>query len=174
MNHGIVEHDLYHDSIFRKIYFRTASPERNDKMKHDPFGNLTDWRPVLDVLEDLAGRGDLWKCQPGLIRILRYRGNWRLREEVLKCVGEIKTPSDELFHQVLAILDDDNIYYDARIIAGNAAVRLLKNARGDSGAELCNRFQKVIGKLKSTPQPPFFDQALNRFSSALAVSGIKP
>ncbi len=65
-------------------------------MKHDLFGSLRDWGPVLELVDDLADNGQLAKCQPGLIRILRYKGNWRLREEVLKRVGEIKTPSSEL------------------------------------------------------------------------------
>ena len=101
-------------------------------MKQDPFGNLTDWGPVLDTFEVLADNGRLAECQPGLIRILRFKGNWRLREEVLKRVGKIQTPSRELVLQVLAILSDDNTYYDARIIAGDALVQLLKNGPADS------------------------------------------
>ena len=91
-------------------------------MKPDPFGNLTDWGQVLETLDKLADSGRLAECQPGLIRILRFKGNWRLREELLKRVGEIKTPSRELADQVLSILADDNVYYDARIIAGDALV----------------------------------------------------
>ena len=138
-------------------------------MEHDPFGNLTDWEPVLNILEVLADKGELSTCQPGLIRILRYKGNWRLREEVLKRIGEIQTPSNELVHRVLAVLDDDNIYYDARILAGNALVQLLKNVQDDNGGDMYNKTQKVIQKLKSTPQPHFFNNALNRLSSELVV-----
>lgn len=156
-------------SIIQKKLFKTASPERSGKMKQDPFGDLTDWGPVLDILKDLADNGALSTCQPGLIRILRYKGNWRLREEVLKRIGEIQTPSIELVHQLITILDDDNIYYDARIIAGNALVQLLKNVQGSKDGDIYNRAQKVIDKLKSTPQPPFFDTVLNRLYSELAV-----
>lgn len=138
-------------------------------MKDDPFGNLTDWGPVLDTLEDLARRGDLSQCQPGLVRILRYKGNWRLREEVLKRVGEIQTPSKELVQQVIAILDDDNVYYDARIIAGNALRQLLKNDRHRSDDDIRGSARKVIGKLKSTPQPTFFSEVIERLQSELAV-----
>lgn len=138
-------------------------------MKSDPFGNLTDWGPVLDTLEDLADNGDLSQYQPGLIRILRYKGNWRLREEVLKRVGEIQTPSKELIYQVIAILDDDNIYYDARIIAGNALIQLFKKAERDGGGDMRGRVQKIIQKLKSTPQPPFFDEAIDRMNSEFTV-----
>lgn len=144
-------------------------PERKINMKDDPFGNLMDWGLVLNTLEDLTANGNLSGCQPGLVRILRYRGNWRLREEVLKIVGEVESPSKDLAHQVIAILDDDNIYYDARMLAGNALLRLLDNAENVSNGDLQSKTRKVIEKLKSTPQPPFFDEALERLHSKLAV-----
>ena len=147
-------------------------PERMIKMKEDPFGNLTDWRPVLDRLEDLSSNGDLSGCQPGLVRILRYRCNWRLREEVLKIVGDLKKPSKELVHQVIAILDDDNIYYDARIMAGNALLQLLSNAEYIGNDDLQSKTKKVIENLKRIPQPPFFDKAIERLYSKLAATGM--
>lgn len=131
-------------------------------MPHDPFGNLIDWGQALGTFDDLADNGRLAECQPGLIRILRFKGNWRLREEVLKRVGEIQTPSRELVLQVLATVADDNIYYDARIIANDALIQLLQNASADAHAELSAATRKLLEKLKSTPQPPFFDQALDR------------
>jgi len=139
-------------------------------MKQDPFGNLTDWGPVLDTFDELADSGRLAECQPGLIRILRFKGNWRLREEVLKRVGEIQTPSRELVLQVLAILADDNTYYDARIIAGDALVQLLKNGPADYYDELTSAARKLVDKLKSTPQPPFFDEALDRVHCEVGVA----
>jgi len=138
-------------------------------MKPDPFGNLTDWGQVLETFYELAESGRLAECQPGLIRILRFKGNWRLREEVLKRVGEIQAPSRELVLEVLAMLADDNIYYDARIIAGDALVQLLKNEPADSHEELTSAIRKLVDKLKTTPQPPFFDEALDRLHSEVAV-----
>ena len=137
-------------------------------MKNDPFGNLTDWGLVVDTLEDLANNGDLSQCQSGLVRILRYKGNWRLREEALKRIGEIQAPSDELVEQMLAILDDDNLYYDVRIIAGNSLVQLLKRPQGGRADDRIKKAKKIIGKLKSSPQPPFFEKAINRLHSELA------
>lgn len=138
-------------------------------MKKDPFGNLTDWGQVLDNLGELADSRRLAECQPGLIRILRFKGNWRLREEVLRRVGEIKTPSRELVLEVLAILADDNIYYDARIMAGDALIKLLKNGPDDSSEELAAMARKLVQKLKSTPLPPFFDEALDRLHCEAGV-----
>ena len=138
-------------------------------MNGDPFGNLTDWGPVLDTLEDLADRGNLSRCQPGLVRILRYKGNWRLREEVLKRVGAVQTPSRELVHQVIAVLDDDNTYYDARMIAGNALLQLLKNIQSIGDDDIHDKARKVVQKLRSTPQPAFFDNIIDRLQSELAA-----
>ena len=88
---------------------------------------------------------------------------------MLKRMGDVQTPSKELVHQVIAILDDDNIYFDARIMAGDALIQLLNNTEDISSDDLQGKVQKVIEKLKSTPQPPFFDKAIDRLYSELAV-----
>jgi hypothetical protein len=138
-------------------------------MKQDPFGNLMDWGTVLDIFEELANAGRLAECQPGLIRILRFKGNWRLREEVLKRVGEIQTPSEDLFRQVLYILADDNVYYDARVIAGDALSAMLKNIHAASYEELLTAVKKLIEKLMQTPQPPFFGEAVERLNDEISA-----
>jgi hypothetical protein len=139
-------------------------------MKDDPFGNLRDWGSALNIIDELAVNGQLAECQPGLIRILRYKGNWRLREEVLKRAGDIPTPSIDLFLQVLAILDDDNIYYDARILAGEAMSKLLRNVQSEQRNEISNTVKKVVEKLRSIPQPPIFDNVLRAIHSELGLS----
>jgi len=131
-------------------------------VNHDPFGDLGDWGSVLEIFGKLADKGELAECQPGLVRILKYKGNWRLREEVLKRVGEIQNPSHELVFQVLSMLGDDNIYYDARVLAGDALTQLAKNVQGGLDSEINSSIRKVAEKLITTPQPPFFDMALKR------------
>lgn len=138
-------------------------------MKQDPFGNLTDWGKVLEMLDDFAENGQLSQCQQGLTRILRYKGNWRLREEVLKCVGDVREASTELIHQVISILDDDNVYYEVRTIAGNALIPLLNNPENTAEHELYQRAWKVVQKLISTPQPPFFEKTVKSLYSELAA-----
>lgn len=142
------------------------------KIKNDPFGNLMDWGPVLDILDELADDGKLTKYQPGLIRILRYKGNWQLREETLKRVGEVQEPSDDLILQVIDILDDDNIYYDARILAGNALIQLLKNLPDNCNQVISTAVQKVIKKHREIPQPRFFKNALEYFYSELEQTSV--
>ena len=137
-------------------------------MQQDPFGNLSDWESVLDYLDSLQANGRLSKCQPELVRILRYKGNWRLREGVLKRVGEIEHPSSQLVHQVLTILDDDNAYYDVRILAGETLIRLLKNTRGSFSGETKLCVRKVAERLTMIPQPVFFHNALKDLDVALS------
>lgn len=134
-------------------------------MRNDPFGSLNDWGTVLVLLEALAENDQLEDCQPGLIRVLQYKGNWQLREEVLKRVGEIQSPTDKLVFQVLSIMGDDNIYYDVRILATEALIPLLKRVQDNSRGEINREAQKVVQKLKSTPQPPFLNDALDRLCS---------
>ena len=141
-------------------------------MKHDPFGNLTDWGMALNVFEEMANNGRLDECQPGLIRILRFKGNWRLREEVLKRIGELQIPSEDVFLQVLSILSDDNIYYDARVIAGEVLVEMLKNVHADAYDELVTAAKKTVEKLRRTPQPPFFNEALDRLYTEVTGSTV--
>ena len=138
-------------------------------MKHDPFGNLRDWGPVLELFDELADSGQLGPYQPGLIRILQYKGNWRLREAVLMRVGEIETPSSELVLEVLSILADDNIYYDVRILAGDALTKLLKNVRDGFNGNIRMSVQKVAERLRRTPQPIIFDNALRKLYSEIGL-----
>ena len=140
-------------------------------MTDDPFGNLRDWGPVLELLDELANSGKLAECQHGLVRILRYKGNWRLREEVLKRIGGIPSPSNELVGQALTIFADDNIYYDARILAGDALIQLLKNSQGSLLQDFIPEIRKVIDKLSKLPQPPIYDTAIKKLDSEISTRG---
>jgi len=141
-------------------------------MKQDPFGNLTNWGAVLDIFDELADTGKLAECQPGLIRILKHKGNWRLREEVLKRVEEIRNPSHHLIRQVLGILDDDNTYYDARILASDALIQMLKNIQNGFGDEINMAVRKITERLRTTPHPPIFDNALKKLYSEIGLLGM--
>ena len=136
-------------------------------MQHDPFGSLRDWGSVLEHVDELTVNGELDKCQPGLIRILRYKGNWRLREDVLKRVREIESPSSQLVSQVLNVLDDDNTYYDVRILASDALIQLLKKTRDSVDDEIEMQVRKVVEQLMVSPQPVLFDEALTNLYSEL-------
>lgn len=136
-------------------------------MAQDPFGNLQDWRSALALLDELTQSGRLAECQPGLVRLLSFKGNWRLREETLKRLQQIQAPTDELIGQVLSILADDNVYYEARVLASSALAHLLKNGRGIVGGQFYSKAHRIIEKLRNTPQPSFFEKALKKCNQAL-------
>ncbi|MBW1780588.1 MAG: hypothetical protein JRL30_07595 [Deltaproteobacteria bacterium] len=138
-------------------------------MNQDPFGDLSEWDRVLALVDAVADSGCLAECQSGLIRILRYKGNWRLREKVLKRVGEIETPSSQLIVQVLNLLADDNIYYDVRILATHALIQLLKNLRDGFKGEIVLSVRKVAQRLRTTPQPILFDKVLKSLCSEMGL-----
>ncbi len=140
-------------------------------MKDDPFGNLRDWGPVLELLDELTRNGKLAECQHGLVRILRYKGNWRLREEVLKRIGGVSSPSSELVNQTLTIFKDDNIYYDARILASNALIQLLHNNPGGLPGDFIREIRKVVDKLIKLPQPPIYANAIEQLDSEISTPG---
>lgn len=134
-------------------------------MKSDPFGNLRDWGPVLELVCQLADEDNLSECQHGLTRILRYRDNWRLREETLKRIGKIENPDDALVRQVLNIIDDENLYYEVRILACETMEELLDNACDKFDAPLEMEVLKTVEILLSTQHPPIFEPALKKLDS---------
>lgn len=140
-------------------------------MTPDPFGNLRDWGPVLETLEELAHNGRLDECQDGLVRILRYSGNWRLREEALKHLPRVARPDPPLIHQVLHIVADDNLYFEVRIMAARALVSLVARHRRWSAPTPTPDEPPVaetLRRLRSVPQPPRFEQALDDCMQELA------
>ena len=146
--------------------------EISETMKNDPFGNLTDWGPVLNLLDELGERGDLAECQPGLIRILKYKGNWRLREEVLRRIRRIENPCEGLFSQVLAILNDDNIYFDARILATSALIQMLQNTHNGFRDRITKETKMVVERLMATPQPPYLEDVLKSLCAEIGLETV--
>lgn len=83
----------------------------------------------------------------------------------------IPSPSDELAGKVLTIPANDNIYYDARILANNASIQWLKNSQRGLHQEFILEIRKVTEKLNKLPQPPFFDEAIKKLDSEIGLSG---
>lgn len=139
-------------------------------MQPDSFGNLQDWGPVLDKLCQLTHEGKLGDHQAELIRILRYQGNWRLREETLHRISAIEQPSKALIEQVLRIIADKNLYFEARILACQSMIDLLKKTGHSFDAAIRDAVIGTLAKLLATPQPPIFTDALRQLSSVAQES----
>ena len=141
-------------------------------MTQDPFGNLREWGSVLELLADLKSAGCLAECQRGIIRILRYRENWRLREEMLKQLGHIETPTEELIDEVCNIVMDENSYYEVRILASRALALLVSNQHKLSGTRCRPKMESIMESLKAamaTPHPPVFRDALGHCLQLLGL-----
>lgn len=134
-------------------------------MQPDPFGNLKDWGPVLERIYKLAEDGNLQECQPGLARILRYRDNWKLREETLSRIGKINSPDDTLVRQVLDISADENLYFEVRILACETMMEFLKNSANTFDTAIKMELMKTLENLLSCQQPPIFAPALKKLHS---------
>jgi len=140
--------------------------QKGETMTQDPFGNLQDWGQVLDHLENIFKTGRAEDCQRGLIRILRYRGNWRLREETLKHIENIENPKEDLIREVLSILENDTIYYEARIIACRSLIKILHKNRS-APEQLTREAGQALKRINSIPQPPFFMDSINMYARDL-------
>jgi hypothetical protein len=136
-------------------------------MRSDPFGNLRDWGPVLEQIHQLADEGNLGECQPGLIRILRYRDNWRLREEVLSRIGTIDNPDESMLNSILNTIADERLYFEARILACQAMEELMKKSSTRLNTASQTDIVKTLKALCSTVQPPYFEQALRKLDSVV-------
>lgn len=133
-------------------------------MPRDPFGNLREWGCVLDLLDTLRGSGHLAECQRGLCRILRFRGNWRLREEVLQRLDQIEAPNEGLIEEVINVVADEHSYHEVRILACQVLPRLVRKTCGLSDAELHLKTRLLVERLESlrkTPRPPILRRALD-------------
>jgi hypothetical protein len=134
-------------------------------MQPDPFGNLRDWGVALELICQLSDESKLGECQPGLTRILRYRDNWRLREEALNRIGKIDKPDNALVLQVLDIITDENLYYEVRILACETMMEFLKNAANTFSSKVKDEIHQTVDNLLSSQHPPFFEQALMKLNS---------
>jgi len=141
---------------------------RNEEviMNRDIFGNLLDWGNVLQDLEELERSGKLNDHQEGLVRILRYRQNWQLREAALKAVRNLTSPSESIISEVLAILMDQNVYNEARILATDALCNLICSRRKQRpGNSYSPAERSVIEKMTDilrSPEVPIIHEALGR------------
>lgn len=139
-------------------------------MQSDIFGDLRDWGRALDQIAELRSSGKLDEHQEELARVLRYRDNWRLREAALEAAEDISSPSDEILSQVLAIMMDEGVYWQARVLAADTLSHLIK--KHDNGPEraLSLTEAKVIEKMNmilGSPQPPIFHESVRRFLRAI-------
>lgn len=87
--------------------------------------DLDDWGEVLADLARLRQDGLLDDHQPQLARLARYRDNWRLQAEALKCAVLIKRADDLLVADALNALVDPELTVEVRVLAARALGHLV-------------------------------------------------
>lgn len=87
--------------------------------------DLDDWGDVLADLARLRKDGLLDDYQPQLARLVRYRGNWRLQAEALKCAMVIEHGDDLLVADALNVLVDRELTVELRVLAARALGHLV-------------------------------------------------
>ena len=139
-------------------------------MSGDVFGNLREWDRVPAQIDELTRTGKLDEHQEGLARILRYRDNWRLREMVLKSIGELEAPSDEIISGALDIMMDDAVYFEARILAADVLRDLIARNRIPSESGRPVNARTIAEKMEivlDSPEPPVVHEAVRRCLTAM-------
>lgn len=140
-------------------------------MKTYKLDDLQDWGRVLGELEELKELRLLDEHQEGLKRVLRYGGNWRLRECAIKCVQEVAAPKNALLQEVCAIMCDEDIYPELRMLAvetlrklmlANASIASLPYSRG---ATILEKMKALVG----VPMHPLLQRRIVRAVEEIAV-----
>lgn len=127
-------------------------------MGSDIFSHLIEWDRVIDAIDKLKELNQLDKYQDGFTRILRYCNNGRLRESVLKHIGNLSQPTEELVQEVINIIMDEDTYLDMRILAINALTNLIPLCIKRNDIKGCNIVEIAVKNMEkplNSPQPPF-------------------
>lgn len=132
---------------------------------NDGFGNLDEWERVLNQLQQFARDGSLDDRQQGLVLLLRFPDNWRLREAALEAVCDVKQPTEALVSEVLQIMMNEQLYYEARVLAAEALAKLVPAARSSPTGRNRPLEVQVIEQMHAlldSPHPPVLHQAVQR------------
>jgi len=123
--------------------------------------DLNDWGNVLDRLSAIKKNGHLEHWQGELVRMLKHRGNWRLREAALVAARQIEKPAAPLVAEILNTILDDNLYCEARVLACTTLMKLMEGRANDKIGDLSP--STVAGHLRAiaaVPQPPLLAKAV--------------
>ena len=130
----------------------------------DIFGDLSDWGGVIRKIGQFRQEGTLHEHQDGLIRVLRYRFNWRLRQASLEAVQDVKTPSRQLLDVVISIVRDESVEMELRLLAGNAVNHMMWRSRNQAGGEeLRVTAGRAAGGILSLTQAPVLRLAVEQW-----------
>jgi len=130
----------------------------------DIFGDLREWGDTLKQIEQLRLAGHLDEHQEGLIRVLRYRYNWQLRQAALRAVPNLRKPSKDLLDVLLRIVTEEHNDLETRLLACDAVRQWMGRHHGQEGsgefeAEAARRASEIL----RVPQPPVLREAVEQW-----------
>jgi hypothetical protein len=136
-------------------------------MTRDRLDNLEQWDRVLEQLDEWKRARQLDSHQDDLLWLLRYRGNWRLREAALEMMVSLQVPEPEMIRQACDIMMDESLYFELRILAGEAMTALLSSERNPhvQTDSLADEVRECMQTLLASTQPPVLHLALQRVLS---------
>ena len=134
-------------------------------MNGDIFGNLLEWNRVPEQIAELTAAGRLDEHQAGLLRLLRYPDNWRLREIALRSLKNLRAPSNELLAEVLSLAANEEIYLEVRILAAEALADLIakrETVDEDGRCAVGRRAAEEMRAILHSPGPPVLHDAIRQ------------
>lgn len=138
-------------------------------MERDTLGNLEQWGRALEQLDEWKRAGQLDGHQVDLLWLLRFRGNWRLREAALEMLASLHVPAPELICQACDIMMNESLYREVRILAAEAVTAMLssdQNPGAPMGA-LAGEVRQRMHALLESAEPPVMHLALRRVLSRI-------
>ncbi len=127
------------------------------------FGSLREWGDVPGKLTRLVEGRQLDEHEDELIRLLRYGQNWRLRDLALSALKNHPTPSAQILTSVLAVLADEGVYYETRILAAESLGQLVQSWQRRANGELQSVSLEIATRLETlleTSHEPILDAAI--------------
>lgn len=130
----------------------------------DTFGDLRDWGRVVSRIGQLRRDGTLHEHLDGLIRVLRYRYNWQLRQAALESVQDVATPTQPLLEALLLIVSDESLELEFRLLACGAVNHVLWRCGSvDGGGGLRRRASLEAETILSGVHAPVLRAAIQRW-----------
>lgn len=132
-------------------------------MCRDVFGNLREWENIPEQVQLLSRDRTLDEHPGELVRLLRYEGNWKLRELALRALTNLKAPSSEVITEVVNIIRSGEVYWETRVLAIEALRGLFEKEdawRGTARRELARSVFERLQSLVPSPEPPVLKNSL--------------
>lgn len=138
----------------------------------DVFGDLRDWGRVIHKIGQLRREGILHEHLDGLVRVLRYRYNWQLRQAAIESVQDVAKPNRPLLDALLVIASDETVQLEFRLLACGAVNHVLWRCGSlEGGSGLRRRAALEAETILSGVHEPVLRTAIERWAAWESARG---